>query len=71
VIETIRWRLNDLGEENRVRWTKVHRVSIHANDLTACHMIIPDQPYMADRNDQIPDGLPMCKRCLRPDHREG
>jgi hypothetical protein len=61
--ETIRWRLNDLAEEERPRWTKTHYVSFHASDLTACHIIIPDA-YMEDRNDQIPDGWPICKRCI-------
>jgi hypothetical protein len=60
---TIRWRLNDPGDENRQRWTRVHRLSAHAEDLTRCHIIIPEQPYMVDRDEQIPDGALACKRC--------
>jgi len=67
----IRWRLNDPADEWTTRWTKVHRVSLHANDLTACHMAIPEYPYMTDRDDQIPEDAPRCKRCAKPDHREG
>jgi len=61
----LRWRLNDLGEENRVRWTKVHRVSFHAEDLTVCHRLIPSHPYMMDADDDIPSGAPVCKQCER------
>jgi hypothetical protein len=67
----VRWRLNDPGEENRVRWSKVHTVSLHADDLTACHILIPEHPYMEDRDDQIPSDAERCKRCQTPDHREG
>lgn len=66
----VRWRLNDPAEENRQRWTKVHTVSLHAEDLTACHIIIPEHPYMADWNEHVPDGAERCKRCASPDHRE-
>ncbi len=59
----LRWRLNDPSEENRQRWTKVHLVSFHANDLTACHMLIPEHPYMVDYDDQIPADADRCKRC--------
>lgn len=67
---TIRWRLNDPAEERAVRWSRVHRVSLHADDLTACHLLIPEHPYMVDRDDDIPEAAPRCKRCLNPDHRE-
>lgn len=62
----VRWRLNDPGEEERPRWTKTHVVSFHAGDLTACHIIIPEHPYMMDWDDQPPMGDPslVCKRCL-------
>jgi len=61
--DRIRWRLNDPAEENRQRWTKVHRVSFHAADLTACHILIPEHAYMVDRNEWIPDDAPECQRC--------
>ncbi len=66
----IRWRLNDPSEENRQRWTKVHRVSLHSGDLTACHRVIPDHPYMMDRDEWVPDGAPRCRACEHADHRE-
>jgi hypothetical protein len=66
-LRRIRWRLNDPAEEARQRWTKVHHVSIHADDLTACHIIIPEHPYMVDRDDQIPTGAALCKRCEHSD----
>lgn len=59
----IRWRLNDPAKENRQRWTKAHRVSFHASDLTACHQRIPEHPYMMDTDDQIPADWPACQRC--------
>lgn len=68
--EFIRWRLNGLAEENRQRWTKVHVVSIQDGTLTACHMRIPEHPYMEDRDDQIPAGLDICKRCQSPSYNE-
>lgn len=70
-VSLIRWRLRDPGEnDNRVRWTKVHRVSLHAADLTACHQLIPEHPYMVDRDDQIPAAADRCKRCENADHTE-
>jgi hypothetical protein len=67
---TIRWRLHEPTEGRAQRWTRVHTVSIHADDLTACHMPIPARPYMVDWDDQIPEGVARCKRCANPDHRE-
>jgi hypothetical protein len=64
-MELVRWRLNDPAEENRQRWTRVHRVSIHAADLTVCHIVIPEHPYMLDADGQIPTGADRCKRCDR------
>jgi hypothetical protein len=64
-VALIRWRLNDPADEWRQRWTRVHRVSFHAADLTACHIVIPESPYMVDRDEQIPTGAPHCKRCER------
>lgn len=61
-IARIRWRLNDPAEDNRVRWTKVHHVSVHNADLTVCHRIIP-QAYMTDYDEQIPADAPVCTRC--------
>lgn len=61
--KTVRWRLNDPAEENKQRWTKTHKVSFHASDLTACHQLIPEYPYMMDTDDQIPQDWPVCKRC--------
>jgi len=66
----IRWRLNDPGVEWRQRWTKVHRVSLHAEDLTACHRVIPDMAYMTDRNEEVPSDAPRCRACEQADHRE-
>lgn len=67
----IQWRLNDPTEENRQRWTKVHTVSLHYDDLTACHIKIPEFPYDARRDEWISEAAPRCKRCANPDHREG
>ena len=61
---TIRWRLNDPAQEWRQRWTKVHRVSFHANDLTVCHILIPEFPYDSEHDGQIPVDAIKCKRCL-------
>lgn len=61
----IRWRLNDPAEENRQRWTKVHRVSVHASDLTACHIIIPENAYDVAYDEWIPDDAIECKRCRK------
>jgi hypothetical protein len=61
----IRWRRNDPREEHRQRWTMVHRVSAHAEDLTVCHRIIPAHPYMADYDDDIPPNAPRCTACAR------
>jgi hypothetical protein len=63
----VQWRLNDLGEENRQRWTRVHRVSFHAEDLTRCHIVIPEHPYMMNRDEWIPTDAPRCKRCAAVD----
>lgn len=63
--DRIQWRLNEPTEEARPRWTKVHRVSVHAADLTVCHIKIPDQPYDTNRNEWIPAAAPTCKRCDR------
>jgi len=65
---TIRWRLNDPAEStNSNRWSRVHIVSFHADDLTRCHARIPYAPYMVDRDDQIPADAPACKRCASVD----
>lgn len=60
----ISWRLNDPADEWRQRWTKVHLVSVHAEDLTACHLEIPRYPYDVARDEWIPTARPRCKRCL-------
>jgi hypothetical protein len=67
----IQWRLNEPIEANGQRWSKVHTVSLHADDLTACHIKIPEFPYDARRDEWIPEAAPRCKRCANPDHREG
>lgn len=71
-MNTIMWRLHEpfIESGHRRRWTKVHRVSMHASDLTACHMLIPEHPYDVARDEWIPADAPLCKRCLHPDHRE-
>jgi hypothetical protein len=62
----VQWRLNEPIEENSQRWTKVHRISRHADDLTACHIKIPEHPYDTHYDNWIPEGAPRCKRCLKP-----
>ena len=57
-------------------WSKVHRVSLHAADLTACHRTIPAvilepaRAYMLERGAAIPAEAPRCRQCEAPDHRE-
>lgn len=68
--QKVQWRLNDPGEESAQRWTKVHRVSLQADDLTMCHMRIPEHPYMMDFDEDVDPDAPVCKRCQSPDHRE-
>lgn len=61
----IRWRLNSPDVDNRSRWTKVHTISSHAEDLTVCRLpIFPDR-YMTDVDDQIPADAPRCQRCAQ------
>jgi len=62
--DTIRWRLNDPAVEWRQRWTRVHVVSRHASDLTACHRLIPEHAYVEERNADIPGDAPRCRRCV-------
>lgn len=47
----------------RARWTKVHYVSFHAEDLTACHRSIPAE-YAVERLTAVPDGAHICLQCL-------
>lgn len=61
----IRWRLNDPAAENAQRWTKVHLFSRHGDDLTKCHLRIPEFAYMVDIDDQIPSDATACKRCIQ------
>jgi hypothetical protein len=76
----IRWRLNDPSEENRQRWTAVHilhpgtaatatgafGVLVPSTDeITLCGRTVPANPYMEDRDTQIPDGVETCVRCRR------
>ena len=63
--DLVRWRLNDPADEPRQRWTKVHKVSMHAADLTVCHQLIPDFPYMRDDTIHVPSDAPRCKNCER------
>jgi hypothetical protein len=65
--DDIRWRLNDPAVEWRQRWTKVHRVSFHNDDLTRCHIKIPEHPYDQERGTSLPEALPRCKRCTTVD----
>jgi len=60
---TIRWRLNEPTELNSQRWSKVHKVSFHNADLTACHQRIPEHAYDVAYDEWIPADAPQCKRC--------
>lgn len=60
---SIRWRLNDPAEEQAERWTKVHRTQ--TGRKTFCGITIPELPYMADEDEQIPAAVPSCTRCQR------
>lgn len=62
---SLRWRLNEPIEPNSYRWTKVHRVSVHAENLTACHTIIPEHPYDVAYDEWIPADASRCKNCER------
>lgn len=64
VMERIRWRLNDIGESWYSNWTIAHIRRVGA-DRGLCGVGIPEWPYMADVDDQIPEGTQVCKRCLR------
>lgn len=61
----LRWRLNDPAEENRERWTRVHRAIGDMSPKALCGVAIPEHPYMADYNADIPDGAPDCRSCAK------
>jgi hypothetical protein len=61
----IRWRLHEPTERNTYRWSKVHRLSVHAGDLTVCHRIIPAHAYDVAYDEWIPDDAPECTQCKR------
>jgi hypothetical protein len=62
-VERTRWRLNDPGEENRVRWTKVHYLATPYRAL--CGVMVAEWPYDRDANEQIPDDADVCRRCAK------
>ena len=61
----VRWRANDPGEEQRVRWSKVHVRRNPHSQRTACGRLIPEFAYMEDNGPEVPGGAERCQACAR------
>ncbi len=59
----LQWRLNDLAEETRPRWTRVHKIVAIDATTTLCGLAVPEHPYMANYDENTNPGAPVCDRC--------
>lgn len=68
----LRWRAVDPAEafngQGSTQWTRVHVAREGEHDdaaRTLCGIGVPDRPYMADVNNNVPESAPRCKTCVR------